>query len=569
MRLPLSPLLLSVLALSACAGPNPPDPGLKGYARQWYVDNQSPCQDLCGSQQAPFPRIQDAISRMQAGDEVIIAGHDDAPYLEWLNLPKLDRSPNPTPASLIRAWKGMPKPIIRGSLPQKGWRSTRYPNTYVLVWDLVPADAPDAILEPQQVFRGSTSLQQVGGLVFGGYPKRKHPDLTHEEIWPSRLPEREVGQLQANQFMFDRQAKALYVKLDSPLKTDPTSGAIKETLDVSMRHYLAVNNVNHRVNNLTLQSLVFERSATSHYWRGGAVMLAGNNNVLDQVVVQDMDSFCVQLSGDNNTLQNSVIQRCGQGGLSASGRNLTVTGNQFLYNNTRRFNPYWEAGAMKFVSTPPISGAKITNNTVAYTVLGDGIWFDTFQDDNLIANNRVAFNDGIGIHIEVSNRAQIENNIIVGNTAQGIQLVDSNGSTVSGNIMVGNVQDGILIQEDSRAQQQPNYKAKNNRINKNTFAWNWELARDRNYRSIAMPDGNPLLGNYYCGTGVGNPPSVHFVVNNAVYNWASWLKAGHEKQATHQMASPPAELLRRLQDRDLSLVSDPGVLLAYIKQHCR
>lgn len=549
---------------AAWAASNPKDPGTPGYARQIYVDNQSSCSGpRCGSQSNPHKSLSEAISKVEPGDEVIIAGHDNAPYLDWLNLPKLDKSPAATPATLIRAWKGLPRPVIRGSLPYKDWRPAKQPNTYYLRWDYLPADDPGTVLEPQQVYRKGVSLRQVGGRVFGGYPDKQNPAFNGEDIWQGRINGKNQNDLSANQFYYDKAEQILYVKLDTPLKDG-------EALDVSIRHFLAVNNVSYQVNKLTIQGLLFERANTSHYWRGGAILLNGNDITLDDLIVQDMDSFCVQIAGNNNTLSNSVIQRCGQLGLAAGGDKLTVSGNQFLHNNTRLFNPFWEAGAMKFVASTPISNARIVNNLVAFTYRGTGIWLDTFQDNNTIADNQLAYNGGIGIHIEVSNAANIQGNTIIGSGAQGIQIVDSNGTSITNNVIAANIQDAVLIQSDSRAVANPKYRSINNKISGNTFAWNWEISSVKNHRSIAIPKdaGTVINGNTYCGSGVGSPRSLRFALEGNAFDWLTWKNQGKDKDSTQLVGAPPKELQDRMNQDDLALVKGQA-LLNYIKAHCK
>lgn len=564
--------ILAAMSLStfAWAGDNPVDSGTPGYTQQIYVDNQSTCMgSRCGSRSKPYKSISEAVSRVQPGDEVIIAGRDGFPYYDWFNLPKLDKSPAITPPTLIRGWKGMPKPTIRGSLPYIEWLPGKQPNSYYLHWDYVPADDPGSILEPQQVYRNNISLRQVGGRVFGGYPDKKAASLQAEEIWPGRIPDKSPHDLAPNQFYYDRFSKIVHVRLDSPLRTN-SEGRVVESMEVSIRHFLAVNNTNYRVNNITFKGLLFERSNTSYYWRGGAILLNGDNITLDNLTVQDMDSFCVQLSGNNNTLRDSTIQRCGQLGLAAGGNNLTVFGNQFLHNNTRLFNQFWEAGAMKFVAATPLSNSRIINNLVAFTKQATGIWLDTFQDNNLIANNQLAYNEGIGIHIEVSNAANIQGNTIIGSGAQGIQLVDSNGTTITGNVIAANTQDAVLIQSDSRAVSNPKYRSINNKVSGNIFAWNWENSAIKNHRSIAVPrdSATTINSNKYCGTGTGSPKSLRYVLENNALDWPSWKGAGKDNDSTQMVAPLPPELQERMRKGDLTLVKTPA-LLDYIKTSCK
>lgn len=521
-----------------------------------YVSNTSsgacsPPATGCGTYSKPFKALRDAIDAAQPGDEIAIWGTSaNKPYYYYdqgtpagsvgQSLMELNKF-NTAQTTLIRGVTGLglTKPIIRGTLVYKkpSWTldsQNTHGYLYKMPWVLKQGNAPEP-QEPQQVFRdslpdGQRQLKQVGGKVFGGYypgvdPSTIHPDLLTGynqvgNLWPGYTPYVNLTSLTANQFYYDRVAKMLYVRLSTQLATN-------EGLEVSALQFIA-NGFN--IANVTLQNLVFERSNTSTYWRGGSVLITGNNLKVDGVDFRDSDSHCLQIEGNNNTVQNSTFRRCGQVGLVANGSNAKIKGNYFTGNNDfRKFNADWEAGPTKFVGNNGLDNSEIADNVVTSNN-GHGIWLDYGNENNNLHDNVSAYNL-IGIALENSAQNKIQNNVIFGNRSQGINLRGATSTLVKNNLLVGNKGDGIFV----HASNPGNDPSTGLRVLGNTFAWHDEATGNK--KPVWVPPSATLFDNRYCGTIAANG-SLHFWLQdwnpdpnlgyaNNVFNWTSWrsLKA--------------------------------------------
>ena len=518
-----------------------------------YVDNNSStaCSITttgCGaSTSKPFKNLREAIDSAKSGDAVIIYGNaNNKPYYFYndgtpqtaigQSLMSIGRF-NSAARTVIRAADPNYKPIIRGSLvyKQPNWTlvsTNTYGNLYKMPWTLTRSDLNEP-QEPQQVFRDSLpqaqrQLQQVGGTVFGGYypgvnTANIHPDLVAGlkagELWPGYIPFVSLESLKSNQFYYDRASKTLYIRLATAL----SSG---EGIEVSATQFIANGQ---GAANVTLQNLVFERSNTSSYWRGGSVIMSGTGLIVDGVDMRDSDSHCLQIEGDNNIVRNSSFTRCGQVGLVANGSGVSITRNYFTGNNSfRKFNSDWEAGPTKFIGNNGLNDSNISYNVVTNNN-GTGIWLDTNNNGNYIWQNVVAYNR-IGILLEDSGTATIHSNVIFGNRAQGIQLRGSPNSVIKSNLLVGNNMDGVYMHPASNSAAA--YPSTNIQISRNTFAWHDEAT---NKKPVWVTPSTTLYGNRYCGSPTGNG-SLHYWLQdwnpdpklgyaNNVFGWAAWLSA--------------------------------------------
>lgn len=574
--------LAVALTLTSPTWANPFDPGTPGYKQKHiYVDSAFNCQapsTNCGSQSNPFRKLSEAIAGAQSGDEIIVAGHSNRPYyleadgiststasnqVAWpdlINLSAIGHDPAQR-RLLIRAWQGMPKPIIRGTVALNGWMSVSgQANVYTRPWPYVQPDFVDSntgktvsnkVMEPEQVFRGANALTQIGGQVFGGYNRDTYaqtPQLIAQglkdaltngisDLWPGYTQYVDLDHLSNNQFYFDRSNRVIYVKLDSPLNAS-------ERLEVSARQFLlngmgAVKNAGTGetwgIANVTLQDLVFERSNTSHYWRGGAVLLKGTGLIINRVDFRDSDSHCLQIEGNNNVVSNSTFTRCGQVGLVANGSNNRIQNNYFTLNNARGFDYNWEAGPTKFIGNGGLKNSTISGNVVVNN-RGHGIWLDTYNDDNQITDNISAYNQ-IGIYLENSARATIQKNVVFGNRNQGIQFRGSPGTLVDANVLVGNLQFGVFMHPKSASEAA--YPNDGIRVTNNLMAWHEEVGADdpthpgQKYPPNRAPlwvSGNSTIdANRYCGGDAGGgtlhfwlqdwAPTSSFPYNS--FNWAT------------------------------------------------
>lgn len=429
---------------------------LPNTVRQIHVEQEDPAADdrNPGSVDAPLRTIQRAMQLLQAGDDVIVG---PGIYRETIVVPAMQETRYST---VIRA-RVPGTVVVKGSDLVSGWiRSS--PDTWVTSWEGK---------EPEQIYRAGAALKQIGGTVFGGYPEAPgHPlaSLHRREggIWPGRTAGG-AASLTADSFTYAQAEGRVYIRLSRPLKD-------AEALEVSTRSYVlrAESAIG-----LIVDGIVFEHSNTSLKARHGAVFVAGRANTIRNLVVRDMDSFCVMLDGDDSALLDSTIERCGQAGVAAYGRRVMVSGNSVTANNTRGFNKNWEAGGMKFTGTPALMDSTVSDNIVAYNN-GDGIWFDWTPRRITVSGNVVAYNAGHGIQFEASQFGNIVGNFAYGNRLRGIYLLESSDSEVAGNSVFGNGFEGIAIADGARSSANPALLPLRNSIKGNSIAWN-DAGRNR------------------------------------------------------------------------------------------
>lgn len=510
------------------------------YLRAVFVNPSNPAasDSGSGSSTVPFRTITAAMTKLRPGDDVVIA---PGTYRESVVVPAL-------------AW-GMAKTQIRAQTPRSvlikgsklvaGWTS----GASGLYWVDWSGD------EPQQVFRAGVSLQQVGGTVFSADPSNPMATahLNDGGIWPGRV-NGGLNALTPDSFTYDAGTRRLYVKPAVPL----TAG---EALEVaSLRHVLQAESAV----GLTVQGIDFQHSNTSAVYRWGAVKLSGQQNVLTNLVVKDMDGTCVQLSGSDNVLSNSTIERCGQTGISGSGLRMTIANNRVTHSNTRGFNKWWEAGGMKLISDTGIHDSVIRNNLVAYNK-GDGIWVDWLNTGNLIEGNTTAYNEGFGIHYEASQTGTIRGNLSYGNTMRGIYLFESANSLIIGNSVFGNVMEGIGVVDGPRSAGNPQLLPMNNTITGNAMAWN---DFNRNWVQLVLPGlqfNNISDRNSFAAESLFGRMSMGFMgTNNPAFAvLTTWrIATSQDSSSTEQLMPMPATLKQAIGTKRLLSASEIPSFLA-------
>jgi len=438
---------------------------------------------------------------IQPGDKVIFSAGEYRNEF-YLNDSKFWSAENPT--IFIAEKPG--KAIIKGSDVVESWQKldgTRY--------------SKDWLSEPSQVFVDGVALIQLEGTIFGGFPDDPTSSYNklHKEnggIWPKRASYAVGDEMPKDSFYYNKDAHKLIINISG------NPGQKKIEVSVRRRPFFA-----ERVSGIILDGLVFEHSNTSVSFRGAAVTIIGNDNIIRNVTVQYTDLTGIQMIGDRNQLINSVAKYNGQLGVGMRGTNNRVTGVDASYNNTRGFNKWWEAGGFKFVGDGGLQSSEFIGNT-AIGNYGDGIWFDWQNKNNLISGNVAAYNTGFGIHYELSQSGVIQDNYVYGNGQRGIYLRDSANCSVTHNMVVGNGLEGIVAvytgQKDSNGIE---FGAENTKVNANIVGWN-------NGGALIMPKGASKIGeangNIYLGTQKSNKFSLGYpsTLSPAVYSLGDWNK---------------------------------------------
>ena len=225
---------------------------------------------------------------------------------------------------------------------------------------------------------------------------------------------------------------------------------------------------------------------------------AANGIVIKGLEIRNYTDKCVEWGaqgyGRNWRIENNDIHHCAVGikvksdntyvgntihhnriyGISGSGDNIKVIGNEISYNRTDTSAAYGDSGATKFAST---TNLVLRDNYVHHNY-GHGLWTDGHTKNALIEDNRVVANHGNGIFHELGYGPTIRNNWVEGNgTGQsgrgadgaGISVFSTFDAVVSGNTVKNNVH-GIVGKHDERCCQRSGtqWQLKNLRVTGNT-----------------------------------------------------------------------------------------------------
>jgi len=188
----------------------------------------------------------------------------------------------------------------------------------------------------------------------------------------------------------------------------------------------------------------------------GAVVMAGSHDVLEDCVIQDMNSSGATFEGQYPVIRRCTFRDNGQIGFGANGAHqLLFTECLVENNNTKGFDRGWEAGGDKLV----LSRDAILERSRFIRNRGNGIWFDIGNEHCTVRQCLIADNEDSGIFDEISYALHAHDNIIVGNgfaatpgawgAQAGISLSSSPESVLERNLIVGN-REGFNFREQTR-----------------------------------------------------------------------------------------------------------------------
>lgn len=166
---------------------------------------------------------------------------------------------------------------------------------------------------------------------------------------------------------------------------------------------------------VTVANLVVERYANPA--QRGAIYSHHNRRASGWTVTHNLvrlNSGLGILAGAGARILANRVERNGQLGVSASYEGALIEGNEIDGNNTRGYDPAWEAGGVKAAVT---TGLVLRGNDVHHNH-GPGLWCDIECRDTRYEGNRVAYNDGAGLFHEISYKATISRNIAAFNGAK-------------------------------------------------------------------------------------------------------------------------------------------------------
>jgi parallel beta-helix repeat protein len=372
-----------------------------------------------GPSTEPYKTISYAMKQLASGDRLVISA---GTYRETMSLRQ---------AASNVIIEGSAGTIVKGSDVVTGWESAGGGRFVRRNWTV----------NSQQVFVNGVPMKQIGGSINAGYK------------WPGRVAGN-ASSMTPDSFYYDGGAKALYVK--------PASGSLSGTVEASVRERLALGS---GLSSVQLRNISFMHSNTSATVRGAAISLHGNKLMVDRINVTLADASGITVNGNENTVQNVVANYCGQLGMSAGGKYNKLINNETSFNNTRGFHPYWEAGGAKFIINGGLQDSEVIGHRAFYNN-GDGIWFDSGNPRTKLRNSISAYNQGSGIHFEISTNGTLYNNLVFGNRERGVYLSNSAYTLVAHNLAVGNGLEDISVSNGRK-----DFAPRSNKVIGNVAAW--------------------------------------------------------------------------------------------------
>ena len=188
----------------------------------------------------------------------------------------------------------------------------------------------------------------------------------------------------------------------------------------------------------------------------GAVVLAGSHAVMEDCVVESMNSCGATFTGEDVTVRRCVFRDNGQLGFGASrAHRLLFTECLVENNNVKSFDRGWEAGGDKLV----LCRRAVLESSQFIANRGCGVWFDIGNEDCEVRGCLIADNEDAGIFYEISYGLHAQDNVIVGNgfaptagawgAQAGISLSSSPDCVLERNLIFGN-REGFNFREQTR-----------------------------------------------------------------------------------------------------------------------
>lgn len=405
-----------------------------------YVATDGEDVSAAGTEQRPFRTIQFAVNQVGHGDNTIYVR--GGVYRERVEI----RTGGVADGSLkLFAYSGE-YPVIKASdLVKIGWEpaceyvigTSCSQNIWRIAWPPSPlpatADPNHDYKPPQQVFLNNTTpLDQIGRRS-SHYEDPANPLHYYEQDGTS------LDDLRESSFYYNETSKLLYIWLPSG------RSPVVDDIEVSARLRTLFNYEDY----LHIRGLGFWHANASYTVQFGESVDLGDNSVIEYCDIQWNDFGGLKVR-ENNVVRYCNISHNGAVGIningmqSMTGYNFEIYNNEITGNNYRLFNPSWHAGGIK--ATTKANGT-IKNNVISGN-LGTGIWYDGCNNGlpfyiagNYVYSNRASYNgrqQGEGIHIEISDNAQVINNVIKDHDVRGIYLSASNNALVANNTVAHN-----------------------------------------------------------------------------------------------------------------------------------
>ncbi|MEM9997840.1 MAG: right-handed parallel beta-helix repeat-containing protein, partial [Bacteroidota bacterium] len=211
---------------------------------------------------------------------------------------------------------------------------------------------------------------------------------------------------------------------------------------------------------LTVRGLIF-RNANSR-GQDGAVCPGDRGSLFEDVTVEHTNGVGIDTNGPNpenvgdagedHTFRRVTLQYNGQTGISGECDRCTLLDSKLYRNNTKFYEPGWEAGGMKFSYTEDmvVRRVEVRENR------GPGLWFDALNYRNVIEGCTVQDNWFVGILLEYFTiDTLVQHNLITGSrrldlfenfsVGTGLMTQMAPRNTLVHNTVTGNDGNGVFI----------------------------------------------------------------------------------------------------------------------------
>jgi len=350
-------------------------------AREFIVNQRDPAASdkNPGSRTKPLKTISAAVSKVHAGDKIVIHGGE---YRETVIVKASGTDEAPI---VIEASPGE-APVIKGSDVISGWRLD-----HDAIWK---ARLPK--LPPRSPDSNDASFWIANAI---------HRVFIRDGILLDAVHLRGVSakdRLLPGNFFHDTADSTLYVWL--PDSDDPNKHKVEAAVRAAWMKLTG--------DHIIVRGLQMRHASTLAIANWAACTIPGKGSRLENCMITWGDFVGVGLSGNRNSLVHCVVACHGNSGIGATGEGHLIEGCQVTYNNIDRYDPSWHCGGAKLI--PKFNKGRIIDNEFAYNI-GPGLWLDEGCDDNRIERNFCHDNEGAGIMVEISAGNLVLNNISTAN----------------------------------------------------------------------------------------------------------------------------------------------------------
>lgn len=419
--------------------------------------------------------IDEAVSRLEAGDTVIIHG---GIYRERV---VVEKSGTPEKHITIRAATGE-LVVVTGADRLTRWQR----------------DGGDA-----SIFSADWPHRFVSWNEYNTHPSDDYHRLIGrcEQVFVDGYPIKQVlekQRLSRGTFFVDLDAKRLYIwdrgNRDVSSEKVMVEASVRSTIWTCKGKHIRTKGIRFRY--------------AANHAQQGAVHISGDDNEVENCVFEYSNACEARFTGERITVRDCVLQHNGQLGFSAGrAHGLLMTGCVVTNNNTKGFNRGWEAGGNKIALTR----AVVIENSLFTENRGDGIWFDIGNEKCEVRNCLIANNENAGIFYEISYGLHAHDNVIVGNgfafspgdwgASAGISISSSPHCLIERNLLIGN-KEGLSLREQKRSTpridggSEPvwnhSHTISNNVLayNRDAQVWGWFDINDERHWPRSMQEGS-------------------------------------------------------------------------------